>query len=60
MILATGVQLPNVLTESPINTNVESEQFFSNMIENIVVDYQKRYPSDHYSALKQWKQKQVR
>jgi hypothetical protein len=60
MILATGVQLPNVLTEPAINTNIDSEQFFSKMIEDIINDYQKRHPSDHYSALKQWKQKHVR
>ncbi len=59
MILATGVQLPNVLTESAVNTNLESEQFFSNIIEEIINDYQKRHPSDHYSALKQWKQRHV-
>ncbi|CAF3428145.1 unnamed protein product [Rotaria socialis] len=57
MILATGVQLPNVLIDSVANTNIESEQFFSRMIEDIIVEYQKRHPSDHYSALKQWKQK---
>ncbi|CAF1088574.1 unnamed protein product [Rotaria sordida] len=57
MILATGVQLPNVLTESATNTNIESEQFFSKLIEDIIIEYQKRYPSDHYAALKQWKQK---
>lgn len=59
MILATGVELPNVLTESPINTNIDSEQFFSKMIENIIIEDQKRHPSDHYAALKQWKQKHV-
>jgi len=59
MILATGVQLPNVLIEPVTNTNIESEQFFSKMIEDIIVEYQKRHPSDHYSALKQWKQKHV-
>ncbi|CAF2918939.1 unnamed protein product, partial [Rotaria sp. Silwood2] len=59
MILATGVQLPNVLTESAVNTNIESEQFFSKMIEDIIVEYQKRHPSDHYAALKQWKEKHV-
>lgn len=59
MILATGVQLPNVLTESTTNVNTENEQFFSKMIENIIDEYQKRYPGDHYSALKQWKQKHV-
>ena len=59
MILATGVQLPNVLTESIPNVNIQSEQFFSKMIEDIIVEYQKRYPSDHYAALKQWKQKHV-
>jgi hypothetical protein len=59
MILATGVQLPNVLTESVLNTNIESDQFFSNVIEETIKDYQKRHPSDHYSALKQWKQKHV-
>ncbi|CAF1139632.1 unnamed protein product [Adineta steineri] len=57
MILATGVQLPNVLTEAATNTNIESEQFFSNMIEDIITEYQKRHPGDHYSALKQWRQK---
>ena len=59
MILATGVQLPNVLTEPVANTNIESDQFFSNVIEQTINDYQKRHPSDHYSALKQWKQKHV-
>lgn len=59
MILATGVQLPNVLTESVTNTNIDSEQFFSKMIEDIIKEYQNRHPSDHYSALKQWKQKHV-
>jgi len=60
MILATGVQLPNVLTESVTNTNIESEQFFSKMIEDIINEYEKRHPSDQYSALKQWKQKHVK
>ena len=59
MILATGVQLPNILTESVPNVNIQSEQFFSKMIEDIIVEYQKRYPSDYYAALKQWKQKHV-
>ena len=59
MILATGVELPNVLTESAINTNIDSEQFFSKMIEDIITEDQKRHPSDHYAALKQWKQKHV-
>ncbi len=60
MILATGVQLPNVLTESITNTNIESEEFFSKLIEDIINEYEKRNPSDHYSALKQWKQKHVK
>lgn len=59
MILSTGVQLPNVLTESIPNSNLESEQFFSKFIEDIIKDYEKRHPSDHYAALKQWKQKHV-
>ncbi|UJR29306.1 hypothetical protein I4U23_010520 [Adineta vaga] len=57
MILATGVQLPNVLTEPAANTNIESEQFFNKMIEEVIRDYEKRHPSDHYAALKQWKEK---
>jgi hypothetical protein len=60
MVLATGVQLPNVLIESATNTNIESEQFFSKMIEDIIAEYSQRHPSDHYSALKQWKQKHVK
>ena len=58
MIVATGVQLPNVLTESVANTNLESEQFFSKVIEEMLDDYAKRHPSDHYSALKHWKDKE--
>lgn len=57
MIVSTGVQLPNVLTESMSNPNIESEQFFSKLIEQIIEEYQKRHPSDHYAALKQWKSK---
>ena len=52
MILAIGVQLPNILTESVPNFNIQSEQFFSKMIEDIIVEYQKQYPSDYYAALK--------
>lgn len=57
MILATGVQLPNVLTEAVPNINVENEQFFSKVIEEMLNDYAKRHPSDSYSALKDWKDK---
>ena len=55
MILASGVQLPNVLTEPPLNTNLPSEQFFSKVIEDLLVAYQHRYPGDSSSALKQLK-----
>ena len=57
MILATGVQLPNVLTESLPNPNIESDQFFSKILEEMLDDHRKRNPSDHSSALKQWKDK---
>ena len=59
MILASGVQWPNVLTEAAANTNLEGEQFFSRIIEDLLLEYQKRHPSDRYAALKQWKQKHV-
>lgn len=57
VIVSTGVQLPNVLTESIRNSNSESEQFFSKLIEEIIEDYQKRHPADHYAALRQMKHK---
>ena len=52
MILASGVQLPNVLTEPPLNTNLPSDEFFSKVIEDLLFDYQRRYPADSSSALK--------
>jgi hypothetical protein len=42
------------------NTNIESEEFFSKIIETIIPEDEKRHPSDHYAAFKQWKQKHVK
>lgn len=55
MILASGVQLPNVLTESIDLKNLSNEEFFSDFIESLIRNSEKRNPSNYKSTMKQWK-----
>lgn len=56
MIMATGVQLPNVLTEAIPNPNIESDQFFSKFLEQMLEEHRQRQPGDHSSAVRHWKE----
>lgn len=53
MILASGVQLPNVLTESIDVKHLSNDEFFSDLIENLIEKYSRRNPSDLNLTLKQ-------
>ena len=55
MILASGVQLPNVLIESIDLKNLSNEEFFSDLIENLIRNCEKGNPSNYKSTMKQWK-----
>ena len=59
MILASGVQLPDVLTESMDVKSLMNGEFFSKLIEELIDKAEKRTPADLSSTLKQWKHKET-
>ena len=59
MILASGVQLPDVLTEPVDVKSLTNGEFFSKLIEELIDKAEKRTPADLSSTMKQWKGKET-